>query len=150
MWKSELIQQLGYYGESAYVMYYLLHKERGLTWFDGVFGAMGNTNAWHQWQTERVIRVALRGINLSQQPNGEGYALLFDRIQSMVYVGRIQQMRELMLVLAEEQGLSGGVEQLFAHLGIDAEAPQDIDARKLMELSQAIDCGARRKPRKLH
>jgi hypothetical protein len=149
-WESKLTQQLGYHGESACVMFSVLPNGRGLTWYDGVFGAMGNMHVWQQWQSDRVIRVALRGIDLSLQPNGEGYALLFDHVQSMVHVGRHQQMRDLLLALAKEQELSDGVEQLFAHLGIDAEAPQDIDARQLMELSQAIDRGARRDPRKLH
>ena len=151
-WEDQLAENLGYQGPSSFVMFWEEIDTNSLNWFDGAFGSQGNVQAWWRWRHERMVRVALRGIRLQADfTEKNAYALLLDRCSQRFYVGRLPVVRELVVQLNEEQGLSQRTRELFDRLHMDPEHPEDFSEEQLMGILEFIDQGGGRPdPGKLH
>ena len=150
-WESGLIQQLGYQGDSAYVMFWEDLETNTLRWFDGFTGSYEPLQAWWRWRQDKAIRMALRGINLQADFTEDAFGLLFDRVEGKAYVGRLNKLRELLGELAEQQQLGSGSQELLNEIMDDLETLGELSEPQIIRVLNVIDSGGVRPGRhRLH
>lgn len=146
-WESGLVQELGYQGHSAYVMFWEDIETNTLRWFDGFVGSYNSLQAWWRWRQDKAIRMALRGINLQADFTENSFVLLFDRADGKAYVGRLKKVQGLLERLAEKQQLANSSQALLDGILENLESPELLSEEQVMRVLRLIDAGGARPER---
>ena len=150
-WESGLVQELGYQGHSAYVMFWEDIETNTLRWFDGFVGSYNSLHAWWRWRQDKAIRMALRGLNFQADFTETSFVLLFDRADGKAYVGRLKKVRVLLESLAEKQQLGNMAQALLDGILENLEGPELLSEEQVMRVLKLIDAGGERPERsRLH
>ena len=147
---EDLVGQLGYKGQSGYVMFHLSSGGDALMWFDGAIGTLGNIDAWNDWVEEKTVKMALRGIKWCQNLTGGSYALLVDRFNQALYVGELNRVRHLLMDLIQVQAFEDPVAKLLDDVGVDPEAMDEATPEALRRLFGKLRQGVQVSNKTIH